>query len=145
MVRMFVLAALLTTGSALASQAGDDFFYSPVPRWSSEPPSEALCAAMRRECPAILPRTGNVSRDVAYDELYDAAGHLRGLRVTQSTGCRPLDEETAVSMRRFIRDMHEHGPDLPDYRIETPAGISAEGMRIVHHNHTTNIVGCTRG
>jgi hypothetical protein len=145
MVRAFVLAALLTAGTALAAQAGDDFFYSPIPRWQEEPEGEALCAVIQRECPAILPRSGDFTREIGLDELYDGTGRLRGLRVTASSGCPAIDEDLVVGRRRFITTVHNAGqPDLFDYRLETPAGVNAQDMRIVHHTHTSFGLGCVR-
>ena len=146
MVRMIVLAALLTAGSALGAQAGDDFLFSPVPRWPDEPETDAVCAAIRQECPAIISRAGDVDRDVEYDELFDTTGRLRGIRVTSSSGCRALDEYTLVSTRHFIRAMHRDGEtDLGEFSLEVPAGISPEGVRVVHHNRTSNTIGCGAG
>ena len=145
MVRTILLAALLTAGTALAAPAGDDFLYSPVPRWQEVPDGDALCTVLQRECSAILPRSGDFNREVMLDELYDGTGRLRGIRVA-ATGCRALDEYIALNTRHFITTVHDAGsPDLMDYRLETSAGVSAEGMRIVHHDHTNFGLGCNRG
>jgi hypothetical protein len=146
MVRMFVLASMLTAGTALAAQAGNDFLFSPIPRWPDEPELDAVCAAMRQECPGIVPRSGDVNGDVEFDELFDSTGRLRGIRVTNSSGCRALDEYVVVSMRHYTNAMHREGQtDLGEYSLETPAGISPEGVRVVHHNRTSNNLGCGSG
>ena len=129
MIRMMVLAALLTAGTALAAQAGDDFFFSPVPRWPDEPETDAVCAAMRQECPAIMSRAGDVDREVEYDELFDGTGRLRGVRVTRSSGCRALDEYTVSTTRHFFGAMHRDGQtDLGEYSLEVP-GRNQPGER----------------
>jgi hypothetical protein len=133
MIRTIVLAALLGAGSAVAAQSAD-FFFSPVPRWRA-PNTEAVCAAVQRECPAML-RRGSINGELGYDALYDSRGMLRGLRVTRSTGCAPLDEHLLLGQRREGTFFRSAGPDLPGFTMEGPRDASLEGMRIVKAEQT---------
>ena len=142
MVRTIILAALMATGSALAAQGGADFFFSPVPRWQA-PDTDAVCAAVLRECGSRM-RSDEISGEFGYDALYDARGMLRGLRMTRSTGCAPLDEHLLLSQRREGTFFRSAGPDLPGFSIEGPRGVSLDNVRIVKAEVTGINLGCPR-
>ena len=126
-----MLAGLLGAGAAAAADAPGAFSFSPVPRWQTEPELEVVCAAVRRECPDLagLPE---IATTVAFDELYNASGHLAGLRMTRGTGCAPIDESILVGQRTFRTGFHRPDqPDLEGTRLELRPGIDPEAVRIV--------------
>ena len=146
MIRTLLMTALVATGTALAAQTGGAFFFSPVPRWTADPGTDTICDTVRRECAATLSRAGNISREAQYDELYDARGFLRGVRLTHGTGCPALDEYAVFGARRFIQGTTRAGePELTEYRAEGPTGANLDGVRIVRHNATALSIECNPG
>lgn len=143
MIRMIAAAGILVSATALAAQAGTDFFFDPVPRWQEEPEIEAVCEAMRRDCPA-MGRLADIRTSMEYDQIYDVGGRLVGLRMTRSTGCRALDEATLLGQRRFITTFSREGePDLnDDLRVELAPGIDPAGVRMVKSVEMTIGTGC---
>jgi hypothetical protein len=141
--RLWLAAVLLTAGSGLAAAAGDaPFEFTPQPRWADEPETDALCEAIRKECPGAI-KKGEVQADVGFDEIYDARGMLVGMRLTKSTGCKPLDEYSLVSHRHFWMAFHEDGkPDLDDIHAEVASGTDPAAVRIVKADGTNLGIGC---
>jgi hypothetical protein len=140
MLKHMLVTGLLAAGSAAV--AGGSLTYSPTPRWQEEPETEAVCAAIEKECPALWAK-GEIEADVAYDELYDVKGELAGVRVTKGTGCAPLDESLAMGHAKFRLAFHEEGkPDLDETRVELRPGIDPDGVRIVKSSGTSLSMGC---
>ncbi len=140
-----LLAAVATTGAGYAAvtatQAGG-FDFTPVPRWTKDPDTNEVCAAIKRECPALW-KGGEVEASVGYDELYDPRGMLVGLRLTNSTGCKPLDESALLSQRDFKLTFHKDDePDLTGVHVELAPGIDAKGVRMVKAGGTSISMGC---
>ena len=144
------LIALAASTAALAADERAPFFYSPVPRWQmgpdEEPETGDVCAAVRKECPGIKDVT-NISVELAYDQIYDADGQLVGLRMTRSTGCKPLDESMLISQRKFKMAFHKAGQsDLDgDLHAEVTAGTPREAVRIVKSDNTSLNLECNPG
>ena len=138
--RMLVIGSLAAGSAALA--AGGTLSYAPKPRWAEEPESEAVCAAIEKECPALWAKD-QIESDIAYDELYDVKGELAGVRVTKGTGCAPLDESLALGHAKFRLAFHEEGkPDLDETRVELRPDIDPDGVRIVKSSGTSLTFGC---
>lgn len=148
-MRLIALAsfAMLAGTGALAADKSAPFSFSPEPRWhmgpDEEPETEVVCAAVRKECPGIKDVT-DINADFGYDLLYDADGQLVGLRMTKSTGCKPLDESLLLSQRKFKLAFHKPGQsDLDDnIHVEAPAGTARESLRIVKSTSTSLSMGC---
>lgn len=145
-----VLTVLGTASlAAVAAAAGEEapFQFSPVPRWSSgpteEPETSQVCAAVRQECPGIKDVT-DIQADFGYDALYDADGQLVGMRVTKSTGCKPLDEYLLLSQRKFRMVFHKPGQSDIDggLRAELAPGTAKGAVRIVKPDGTSLSMGC---
>lgn len=135
------LAAIAATATSLWARPGE-FFFSPVPRWQEEPETGDLCAAIRTECPSVK-TSSDINADFGYDELYDASGNLVGLRMTKSTGCKPLDESTLLGQRHFKLAFHKPGvPDLDRTRLELANGVNPDDVRIVKSSETNLGLGC---
>lgn len=143
MIRTIVTAGLAISATALGAQATSSFFFDPVPRWQEEPELNAVCEAMRRDCPAMA-RLTDIRTSMAYDELYDVNGRLVGLRMTRSTGCATLDEATLVGQRAFrARFSREGEPDLDEaLRVELQPGIDPAGVRVVKSIDMSIQTGC---
>ncbi|WP_353228826.1 hypothetical protein [Novosphingobium sp.] len=129
------IVTVLAGSAALAADQAPPFAFSPVPRWQlpadQEPETDQICAAVRKECPA-LKGVEYIHAPFGYDEVFDADGHLVGLRMTQSTGCAPIDESMLISQRKFKTTMQEGGQtdfdpaDVP----ETAPGPARDAIRI---------------
>ena len=135
---------LATAGFGLAAVAADDgdFYFSPQPRWDKEPETEDLCKVIAKECPRMI-KKGEVDSEIGFDELYDVRGMFVGIRLTKSTGCKALDEDTLLSHRAFRMDFHEDGkPDLDDVHAEVGEGVDPAKVRIVKADGTSISVGC---
>lgn len=132
---------LLAAASALAAQARG-FDFSPAPRWAEEPETEVVCAAIARECPAMA-KLESIEAEFAFDGLYDAGGKLTGMRMTKSTGCKPLDEHMLLGQRHFIQVFSKPGQsDLDGIRVELAPGADAAKVRIVKPGGTSVSFGC---
>jgi hypothetical protein len=143
---LFLIAAIAGATSAFAFGAGpppgSEFQFSPVPRRREEPETDVLCKAIRQECPAFSGKT-EIDADIGYDELYDVSGRLVGVRLTKSTGCAPLDEDSLLSRRSFRMEFHHEGqPDLEDIHAEVGPGVNPEAVRIVKRSATSLNIGC---
>ena len=139
-------AALPLAGGQAAETEGAQtpapFAFTPQPRWTEEPETGALCEAIRKECPGLM-QDGEVSADVGYDELYDTRGMLAGMRLTRSTGCKPLDEDALLSRRQFRMAFHkEDVPDLDGIHAEVAPGTDPNAVRIVKASGTSLSIGC---
>ncbi len=143
--RLKLVAAVLLAvgGSGLAAgAAGNGFQFTPQPRWDKDPETGELCAAVAKECPGMI-KKGEIQAEIGFDELYDVRGMLVGLRLTKSTGCKPLDEETLLSHRDFRMDFHsDDKPDLDDIHAELAPGTNPASVRIVKADGTSISVGC---
>ncbi len=135
--------AVLQTSVAHAETPPTPFAFTPIPRWSEEPETENLCAAIRAECGNIKDVT-NIDTEFGYDEIYDANLQLVGVRMTKSTGCKPLDESELLSRRHFRLMFHALGkPDLDgDLRVEMQPGTNASAIRVVKASSTQISLGC---
>jgi len=139
--------AALALGSAAMAADSPPFQFTPLPRWQlgprEEPETEQVCAAVRAECPGIKD-PGNITADFGFDALCDADGMLAGMRVTKSTGCKPLDEYLLLSQRKFILMFHEDGkPDLDKVHVELAPGTPPGAVRIVKADGTSLSMGCS--
>jgi hypothetical protein len=140
-MRGALIAGLLALTGAAAVPSGD-FSYDPQPRWSEDPDTEVVCAAIRAECPGKL-SDGQIDVDWSYAEIYNADGMLVGLRSLQSTGCKPLDEHLLLSERHFKTMFTEAGkPDFDDVAIELAPGTPKSAVRIVKRGTTRVALGC---
>lgn len=135
--------AIVASALALASAAQPSRFdYSPQPRWTEDPETEVVCAAIRAECHGVL-KNGEINAEWSYAELYDADGMLVGLRSLASTGCKPLDEHLLLSHRHFRAIFSEEGkPDLDDIRVELAPGTPKSAVRLVKTGSTQVSMGC---
>lgn len=144
------LIALLASTGALAADKDTAFSFSPQPRWQmgpdQEPETEQVCAAVRKECPGIKD-VADINVEFGYDQIYDADGQLVGLRMTKSTGCKPLDESMLLSQRKFKLTFHKDGQSDLDGNIhaEVPAGVARDAVRIVKSDSTSLSMGCNPG
>jgi len=138
-MRGALIAGLLAlTGAA----AAPDFSFQPQPRWSEDPDTPVVCAAMRAECGAQL-KDGQIDAEWRYAELYNADGMLIGLRSVQSSGCKPLDEHLLLSHRHFATTFSEPGkPDLDDVTVELAPGMAKDAVRLVKRGSTQVSMGC---
>jgi len=141
-MRTSLLALPLLAGTALAAASPQGFSFSPVPRWAEEADTEEVCAAIARECPAMA-ALGSIEAEFGYDALYDVAGKLVGMRMTKSTGCKPLDEHLLLGQRRFTQAFSKEGEsDLDGIRAELAAGVDPAAVRIVKPDGTSVSMGC---
>ena len=135
---LIVLAGILL--AAVQRPAG--FMFEPVPRWSEEPETDAVCEAMARECPGQL-KDGTIEANWGYAEIYNSDGFLVGLRSAQSTGCKQLDEHLLLGHRRFATTFSRDGaPDLDNITVETQPRTSREAVRLVKKGETGVSIGC---
>lgn len=142
MVQKIVLVSLLVAGSAVVAQTHGGFSFSPVPRWPEEPETEQVCEAIAKECAGMAARD-SIEAEFGYDGLYDAAGNLIGMRMTQSTGCKLLDEHLLLGQRHFKLVFHKEGEgDLDGIRAELAPGVDAAKIRIVKPDRTSVSFGC---
>ena len=142
---MKVLAAVAIAAMAAVTafaKCPAGFAYDPQPRWSEEPETEAVCAAMAKECAGQL-KDGSIEASWGYAEIYNADGFLVGMRSVQSTGCKPLDEHMLLGHRRFATAFSKgDAPDLENMAVETAAGVSRDGVRLVKKGETSVSIGC---
>lgn len=137
-----LFAVMAASGASYAATQAGSFDFNPVPRWTKEPDTNDVCEAIKRECPALW-KGGEVEASAGYDELYDTRGMLVGLRITKSTGCKPLDESALLSQRDFKLTFHKADqPDLEDIHVELAPGIDAKGVRMVKAGSTGITMGC---
>jgi len=140
-VRGAVTAAALALAGSAAAQPSS-FSFDPKPRWAEDPDTEVVCEAVRAECAGIL-KDGAIDADWAYAALYDADGMLVGLRSTQSTGCKPLDEHLLLDHRHFLTVFTDPGkPDLDDVTAELAPGVPKDGVRLVKRGTMSVSFGC---
>ena len=139
-IALMSIMAAITAGSE--PSGGAPFLFTPTPRWREEPETDTLCAAIHKECPALAGKT-DINADIGFDEIYDASGNLVGLRLTKSTGCKPLDESSLLGHRHFRLAFHSDGkPDLDDIHAEVAAGVNPDAVRIVKRDGTSLSLGC---
>ncbi len=149
LARIVAIAALASTG-ALAAESAAPFLFSPEPRWhlaaGDEPDTREVCAAVRKECPAIT-NLADIRAEFGFDQIHDVDGQLVGLRMTRSTGCKPLDEDLLISQRKFRMAFHHPGEsDLDDgIHAEVAAGVPRDAVRIVKPKHTELSLDCSPG
>jgi hypothetical protein len=140
-MRGAIFGAVVALAGAAAAQPSS-FAYDPQPRWTDDPDTEVVCAAIRAECTGIL-KDGAIDAEWSYAELYDADGMLVGLRSTQSTGCKPLDEHLLLGHRHFTQEFTDAGkPDLDGFTIELAPGTPKDSVRIVKRGSTQVSFGC---
>ena len=138
-MRGALIAVALAVGAAAPPST---FEYSPQPRWTEDPETEVVCAAIRAECSGVL-KDGEIDTDWRYAELYDADGRLVGIRQLQSTGCKPLDEHMLLDTRHFKTVFTKPGePDLDDIKVELKAGTPKDAVRLVKTGSTSVSMGC---
>src|SRR4249919_1040260 len=113
MMRTVLLClGVLAIAAVAAAQRPTTFAFDPVPRWTEDPESEAVCEAMAKECAGQL-KDGGMEAGWGYAEIYNADGYLVGLRSLKSTGCKPLDEHLLLGHRHFATVFSKDGaPDL---------------------------------
>ena len=144
------LMALFAGTGVLAADKSVPFAFSPVPRWQmgpdEEPETDLVCAAVRKECPGIKDVT-DINAEFGYDLVYDADGQLVGMRMTHSTGCKPLDESLLLSQRKFKLAFHKPGQsDLDDnIHAEIAPGAAKDAVRIIKSASTNLSMGCNPG
>lgn len=137
-----VLLAVAGTGLAAWAAGEAPFQYTPQPRWDKDPETNDLCAVIAKECPRMI-KKGQIEADVGFDELYDTRGMLVGLRLTKSTGCKALDEESLISHRDFRMAFHDDKkPDFDDVHVEVAPGVDPGSVRIVKADGTSLSIGC---
>jgi hypothetical protein len=135
-----ILAGIAAAGVA-AAQRPAGFAFEPAPRWAEEQETEAVCAAVEKECAGQL-KDGSIEANWGYAELYDAGGYLVGLRSTRSTGCKPLDEHMLLGHRHFRTVFSKGAPDLDDLRIDVAPGTNRDTVRLVKTGETSVSFGC---
>ena len=141
-MRTYLLALPLAAATLAAAQVPAGFAFSPVPRWAEEPETSQVCAAIEKECPAMY-ALDSIDAEFGFDGLYDAGGNLVGMRMTRSTGCKPLDEHMLLSQRDFKLAFHKPtGGDLDGIRAEVAAGVDPAKVRIVKPDGTSVSFGC---
>ena len=140
-MRGLLIAGLLSLAGGVGAQPST-FDFSPTPRWTDDPETEVVSAAVRAECPGIF-KKGEVDADWHYAELYDSDGMLVGIHSLGSTGCRPLDEHLLLSHRHFRTMFSEAGkPDLDDIKVELKPGTSKDAVRLVKESSTQVSFAC---
>lgn len=138
-MRGALIAAALVVGAAAPPASFD---YAPQPRWSDDPETEIVCAAIRTECSSIL-KDGSIDANWNYAEYYDADSRLVGIHSLSSTGCKPLDEHLLLSHHHFRATFEEPGkPDLDDIRVELKPGVPKDSVRLVKLGSTQVSIGC---
>src|SRR5690348_3729130 len=85
LVRGIIIAAAVSLAGGAAAQPSA-FSYQPTPRWTEDPETEVVCAAIQRECAGML-KGGSIDAEWSYAELYDADGMLVGLQIGRAS-CR---------------------------------------------------------
>lgn len=141
-MRGAIFAAIVALAGGAGAQPSS-FSYDPKPRWAEDPETDVVCDAIRAECKGIL-RDGEINAEWAYDELYDADGMLVGVRSTQSTGCKPLDEHLLLGQRHFTQVFTKPGqPDLDGITVELAPGTAKDAVRIVKKGSTSVSMGCS--
>ena len=143
---MLVAFGAVLAGSAAIAAESAPFQFTPVPRWQMDPNEEPetgqVCAAVKAECPGIRDVSA-IKADFGFDALYDIDGMLAGMRVTRSTGCKPLDEYLLLSQRKFIMAFHTEGkPDIDNVHLELAPGTPRDVVRIVKADGTSLDMGC---
>ena len=135
--------AIIATAAALIGAApAPDFAFDPKPRWTEDPETEIVCAAIRAECPAQL-KDGEIEAEWRYAEIYNADGMLIGVRSLGSTGCKPLDEHLVLGQRHFRTIFTKPGqPDLDDITAELAPGTPKDAVRIIKQGSTSVSIGC---
>jgi hypothetical protein len=112
------------------------FAYSPTPRWTSEPDREQVCEAVRKECAkAWKGKQGNY--EIGYDMIYAANGDVIGMRITQSSTCKPIDEVYQIFKRSMI-----FTPRLEGMHVELDPGVRPEDVRIIKSDITNYAYSC---
>lgn len=140
-MRGLLIAGLLSLAGGVGAQPSS-FDYSPTPRWTDDPETEVVCAAVRAECPGLL-KKGEVDADWHYAEFYDSDGMLVGIHSLASTGCKPLDEHLLLSHRHFRMMFSEAGKaDLDDIKVELKPGTPKDSVRLVKEGSTQVSFGC---
>ena len=116
------------------------FDFSPKPRWTDDPETEVVCAAIREEWPVRL-KDGSIDADWGYAEYYDADGTLVGVHSLQSTGCKPLDEHLVLS-HRHLRTMFSNGvkPGLDGIKVELAPGTPRSAREAGQAGHDARFV-----
>ena len=118
------------------------FSFDPKPRWTEDPDTEVVCAAIHSECAAQL-KDGEIEAEWRYAELYDVDGMLVGLRSLGSTGCKPLDEHLLLGQRHFRTVFTKEGQtDLEDIKVELAPGTARDAVRLVKQGATSVSIGC---
>jgi hypothetical protein len=142
-MRTFLLmAGAFAIAAAASAQRPAAFAFDPVPRWSEEPETEAVCEAMAKECAAQF-KDGGIEANWGYAEYYNADGYLVGLKSMKSTGCKPLDEHMLLGHRHFATVFSKNGkPDLDNISVETAPGMDRNGVRLVKQGETSVSIGC---
>jgi hypothetical protein len=126
----------------LTGAGATDFAFDPKPRWTEDPDTDVVCAAIRAECPGRL-KKDELSVEWNYAEVYDANGMLVGLRSLESTGCKPLDEHLLLSHRHFATMFSEAGkPDLDSISAELAPGTPKDAVRLIKRGTTQVSFGC---
>ena len=142
MKRAAALAAAGLVAASAVAQRPAGFAFDPQPRWAEEQKTQAVCAAVEKECAGQL-KDGSIDANWGYAELYDAGGYLVGLRSTRSTGCRPLDEHMLLGHRHFRTVFSKDGaPDLDDIQMEVAPGTNRDAVRLVKSGETSVSFGC---
>jgi hypothetical protein len=140
MVSRFCLAllGLVLPVSASADSDGSSFSFSPMPRWSTEPENDAVCQAMKKECAQAWKKKQDEFQ-IGYELLYDAAGSVTGMRITQSSSCKPVDEYYQMFKRSML-----FSPKLENIRVELAEGIKTDDVRIIRSDSTSFNFTCQR-
>jgi len=134
--------AFALAGLAAIAAAAPPFLFDPVPRWADEPETEEVCRAIEAECTGQM-KDGTIEAEFVYDDLYDADGKLVGVRMVESTGCKPYDESLLLGERHFRTLFSEPGkPDLDDIHLELADGVPRDAVRIVKRGATNASIGC---
>ena len=135
-------AVAVAIAAGASAQRPTTFAFDPVPRWTEDPETEAVCEAMVKECAGQL-KDGGMEASWGYAEIYNADGYLVGLRSLKSTGCKPLDEHMLLGHRHFVTVFSKDGaPDLDSFTVETTSGTSRDGVRLIKKGETSVSFGC---
>jgi hypothetical protein len=140
-MRMAILVsclAVLLPASAVGEAAMSPFSYSPAPRWEGEPENELVCKAVKKECPKVWKKKQEEFQ-IGYELMYDANGAVSGMRITQSSECKPVDEYYQMFKRSML-----FSPKLEDIRIEMADGVKPEDIRIIKSDSTNFSFNCAR-
>jgi hypothetical protein len=140
-VRGAIIAVAVALAGGAAAQPSS-FSFDPKPRWTEDPDTDVVCAAVKAECQGIL-KNDEIEADWSYAAIYDADGMLVGLRSTKSTGCKPLDEHLLLDHRHFLTVFTEPGkPDLDDVTAELAPGTPKDSVRLVKRGSMSVSFGC---